>query len=208
MAVNLNFSKGSNADKDFMTCHLLTGIVARKVINNVLDRSVDALDSECRKVLHDLWISNLKAVGGLPAQQEQLQFDIESIRKLKRLSESLPPVVAKGRMTMPEPFMQRPTLIFKQTESGTGIRESYVLKSVSISKHFAPQLSRHNNFEIMRFKQQKFRSNSCRKLLITFQQQVRDKVLIKTGVNPLLRKAAIQLQRKLFTCVRNVQRRS
>ena len=57
MAVNLNFPKGSNADKDFMTCHLLTGIVARKVINNVLDRSVDALDSECRKVLHDLWIT-------------------------------------------------------------------------------------------------------------------------------------------------------
>jgi hypothetical protein len=132
MAINLNFAQGSNADKDFMTCHLLTGIVARKVINNVLDRSIDTLDSDCRKVLHDLWISNLKAVGGLPVQQEQLQFDIDSIRKLKRLSESLPPVIAKGRMMMPAPFMQRPALTFKQSESETGIRESYVLKSVSI----------------------------------------------------------------------------
>lgn len=147
MAINLNFAQGSNADKDFMTCHLLTGIVARKVINNVLDRSIDTLDRDCRKILHDLWISNLKAVGGLPVQQEQLQFDIDSIRKLKRLSESLPPVVAKGRMTMPAPFMQRPALTLKQSESETGIRESYVLKSVRIILLFVRPLSRHYDFK-------------------------------------------------------------
>ena len=76
-----------------MTTHLLTGIVARKVVIDVIDKSSDMLSVELRNILQDLWLENLKNIGGLPVQSQQLddvKFGLESMRKSRRLSEQLP----------------------------------------------------------------------------------------------------------------------
>lgn len=130
MSFNVNFLRGSDADKDFMTCHLVTGIVARRVVDNVLDAS-HHVNEECRSILKNLWINNLSIIGGLPVEQEQVQLDLQSIRGSRRLTEPLPPIAEKGRMKKPAVFMQRPALSVKPSESITGIRESYIINSVS-----------------------------------------------------------------------------
>ena len=133
MSFNVNFLQGSNEDKEFMTTHLLTGIVARKVVNVVIDKSRDMLDAECRKILQELWLDNLRLIGGLPVQHQQLddvKFGLDSMRKSRRLSEPLPPVVAKGMRRKPDLFMERPVLNTKPFCSDSGIVESYILKTV------------------------------------------------------------------------------
>lgn len=133
MSFNVNFLEGSNVDKEFMTTHLLTGIVARKVVNNVIDVSSNFLDLDCRKILHDLWLENLHHIGGLPVPQEQLgdtQFGLDSMRMSRRFTEPLPPMVAKGPQKKPDLYMKRPVLMTKSTASESGIIESYVLRTV------------------------------------------------------------------------------
>lgn len=129
--------KGSNADKEFMTSHLLMGIVADRVVDNVIDTSwcCGLLDNDSRKILQDLWRVNLKNIGGLPVQQKQQRFDLESIRMSQRLSEYLPPMIMTGQMRRPEARMQRPMLDARYAETKTGIRESYVVNSVRKSSH-------------------------------------------------------------------------
>ena len=137
MSFNVNFLSGSDADKDFMTCHLVTGIVARKVVDNVLDGSQQVIDEQCRNTLKNLWINNLSVIGGLPVEQEQVQLDLQSLRESKRLSEPLPPITEKGRMKKPAVYMQRPALSLRPVDSMTGIRESYVIRPVSGSNHLS-----------------------------------------------------------------------
>ena len=133
MSFNVDFMEGSNVDKEFMTTHLLTGIVARKVVNNVIDESFNILNAGNRKVLHDLWLENLRLIGGLPVPKQQLgdiQFGLDSMRKSRRLSEPLPPIAASGPRKKPELYMKRPVLMTKSTGSDSGIIESYVLRTV------------------------------------------------------------------------------
>jgi hypothetical protein len=137
MSFNVKFLRGSDSDKDFMTCHLVTGIVARKVVDNVLGKSQQVINEECRNVLKNLWINNLSIIGGLPVEQEQIQLDLQSVRESKRLSEPLPPIAEKERMKKPAVYMQRPTLCVRSSDSITGIRESYVIKSVSGTDHLS-----------------------------------------------------------------------
>ena len=116
-----------------MTTHLLTGIVARKVVNNVIDVSSNFLDLDSRKILHDLWLENLHHIGGLPVPQQQLgdtQFGLDSMRMSRRFTEPLPPMAAKGPGKKPDLYMRRPPLLTKSTASESGIIESYVLRTV------------------------------------------------------------------------------
>ena len=133
MSFKVDFMKGSSADKEFMTSHLLTGIVATKVVDNVIGTCFGCglLDSVNRKILQDMWRENLKNIGGLPVQIEQKHFDIESIRMSQRLSEYLPPMIMTGQMRKPDAHMQRPPLDARYAKTKTtGVRESYVIKSV------------------------------------------------------------------------------
>jgi hypothetical protein len=137
MSFNVNFLWGSDSDKDFMTCHLVTGIVARKVVDNVLGESQQVINEEYRNILKNLWINNLSIIGGLPVEQEQIQLDLQSVRESKRLSEPLPPIAEKGRMKKPAVYMQRPALSARPADSITGIRENYVVKPVSGNYHLS-----------------------------------------------------------------------
>lgn len=137
MSFNVNFQRGSEADKDYMTCHLVTGIIARKVVNNVLDESHQVINEECKNILKNIWIKNLSIIGGLPVEQEQVELDLQSLRESKRLSEPLPPIAEKGRMKKPAVFMQRPALSLRPADSINGIRETYVIRPVSGSDHLS-----------------------------------------------------------------------
>jgi hypothetical protein len=133
MSFNVNFLKGSSTDRDLTTSHLLTGIISRKVVDNVVDMSRDILDVESRRILRYLWTENMIKLGGLPVLQQQIddtRFDFDSLRQSKLLSEPLPPIVAKGLLKKPDIFMQRPILNAKQSNPQTEITECYVLKSV------------------------------------------------------------------------------
>ena len=145
MSFKVDFLQGCSEDKEYMTTHLLTGIVARKAVIDVIDKSSDMLSVELRNILQDLWLENLKNIGGLPVQSQQLddvKFGLESMRKSRRLSEQLPPITAIGMRRKPEQFMERPVLNTKppntnsysgssSSGSGSHIIETYILKSVS-----------------------------------------------------------------------------
>jgi hypothetical protein len=108
------------------------------VVDIVVDKTNDILDTESRKILKDLWTSNLMKAEGLPALEQQKcddqKFGLELIRQSNRLTEPLPPVITKGLHKKPEIYMQRPVLDSYpiHNKSTSGITESYVLKTVCI----------------------------------------------------------------------------
>lgn len=131
MNIEVIYDDWSEEDREDKKLHLNTGLFSFNVLEKVISLSSTILNNvEHSRNLRNLWINDLKKIGGIPEMNELNSHKAPEIPCVKRLREFIPPLMKNIGERKPKIFMKRPDLgkVEKIINSSDNLEEFYQLK--------------------------------------------------------------------------------